>query len=77
MVKRREPEEPVVEARSETYVVSGPHGVHDAKPGEEISLDPDEPQTVRLLERGQIAAPSRQQSAGVASTEVDPEPEAV
>lgn len=72
MVKRKEPEEPVVEARSETYVVSGPHGVYDAKPGEEISLDPDVPETLRLLARGQIAvAPPRQQSSGAASTEAE------
>lgn len=61
-------------ANSRKFVVSGPHGVHDANPGEEISLDPDEPQTVRLLARGQIApAPSRQQSAAVAPTDDGPD----
>lgn len=72
MTKRKEVEETVPEPRSATYVVSGPHRVHETAPGDEINLDPDEPETLRLLERGQIAAPSRGQSAGVASTEDAP-----
>lgn len=65
-------------AKSRKFVVSGPHRVGDAKPGEEITLDPEEPQTVRLLARGQIVtAPSRQQSAGATPTDDAPasEPE--
>lgn len=57
-------------AKSRKYVVQGPHRVNGTKPGEEVSLDPTEPQTKRLLARGQIAAaPSRQQSAGETPTE--------
>lgn len=52
-------------AKSKKFVVSGPHRVRDVKPGEEIALDPEDPQTKRLLAREQIAdASSRQQSAG-------------
>lgn len=57
-------------AKPKKFNVVGPHRVGGIKPGEEISLDPDEPQTKRLLARGQIraAAPSRPQSAGATPT---------
>lgn len=66
MTKRKEVEEYVEpEPRSETYVVSGPHGVHETAPGEEIVLDPDKPETQRLLERGQITVPLPTEGAPV------------
>lgn len=37
------------------YYVCGPQGVNDAKPGERIELDPEDPVTERLLEREQIS----------------------
>lgn len=57
MTKRKEPEEYVPEVRSETYVVSGPHDIHEVAPGGTIDLDPEDPETVRLLEGGHIATP--------------------
>lgn len=57
-------------AKPKKFTVVGPHRVGGVNPGEVIDLDPTEPQTKRLLARGQIAAaPSRQQSAGETPTE--------
>jgi hypothetical protein len=36
------------------YTVTGPHRVHEISPGEVIDLDPENPGTKRLLQRGQI-----------------------
>lgn len=55
-------------AKLKKYTVTGTHRVREVKPGESLELDPSEPQTVRLLARGQIVpASSRQQSADGAS----------
>ena len=55
--------------KSKKYAVVGPHRVAGVNPGEEISLDPSEPQTVRLLARGQISpASSRSEVTSVEET---------
>lgn len=65
-------------ARKRKYVVSGPHRVHETGVGDIVTLDPEKPETIRLLARGQIAAapPSRGQqgSPDVASTDDGPTP---
>jgi hypothetical protein len=58
--------------KSKKYTVQGTHRVREVKPGEPVELDPSDPQTVRLLARGQVALASSRQS-GVASTEDGPD----
>jgi hypothetical protein len=41
------------------YVVNGPHRVHEISPGEVIDLDPENPETRRLLLRGAIVRQPR------------------
>ncbi len=36
------------------YLVTGSQRVHETPPGEVVHLDPEAPQTLRLIERGQI-----------------------
>lgn len=45
-----QPEAPVLTR----YQVTGPHRVHEIPPGEDIDLDPEKPETARLLARGHI-----------------------
>lgn len=40
------------------YVVQGPQAVHEVEPGGNVTLDPNDPETERLLERGQIVKKS-------------------
>jgi hypothetical protein len=55
------------------FTVVGPLRVHGKSPGEELSLDPVEPSTVRLLARGQIVlVSSRGRSADAPPVDDDP-----
>lgn len=59
--------------RRRKYIVTGPLRVHEVKTGDTLELDPSEPETERLLARGQIAvASTRQSDTGGSSTDGDP-----
>lgn len=59
-------------AKNKKYTVAGPHKVLGTAVGESVTLDPSEPQTVRLLARGQLVPASSRPNPDGAPTEDDP-----
>jgi hypothetical protein len=64
-------------AKPKKYTVVGPLRVREISPGEVVDLDPEDPGTQRLLQRGQIrpAAKTPAQSGTTAATTADTEEE--
>jgi hypothetical protein len=60
------------------YTVVGPHRVREISPGEVVDLDPENPGTKRLLQRGQIRPAAKKpvsQPDNTAATSADTEEE--